>query len=91
MKHLVILLFVAATVMNAQPTAKKPITHDVIDGAYVEVFYALICARLGMIDEAVGRIERLLTRQVPPGIELCAVEFLDQLLRALLIGEQNAE
>ena len=39
----------------------KPISQDVIDGAYVEVFYALICARLGMIDEAIGRIERLLT------------------------------
>src|SRR6266480_723148 len=39
----------------------KPITHDVIEGALVEVFYALICARLGMTDEAIGRIERLLT------------------------------
>ncbi len=39
----------------------KPITHDVIEGALVEVFYALICARLGMTDEAISRIERLLT------------------------------
>jgi TolB-like protein/Flp pilus assembly protein TadD len=39
----------------------KPITHDVIEGAVVEVFYALICARLGMTDEAISRIERLLT------------------------------
>jgi tetratricopeptide (TPR) repeat protein len=39
----------------------KPITHDVIEGAVVEVFYTLICARLGMTDEAISRIERLLT------------------------------
>src|SRR5215217_3393577 len=39
----------------------KPITHDVIEGAVIEVFYALICARLGMTDEAISRIERLLT------------------------------
>jgi serine/threonine-protein kinase len=39
----------------------KPITHDVIEGAVVEVFYALICARLGMTDETISRIERLLT------------------------------
>ena len=38
-----------------------PITHDVIEGAVVEDFYALICARLGMTDEAISRIERLLT------------------------------
>ncbi len=38
-----------------------PITHDIIEGAIVEDFYALICARLGLTDEAVTRIERLLT------------------------------
>ena len=39
----------------------KPITHDVIEGAVIEIFYALICARLEMTDEAISRIERLLT------------------------------
>jgi TolB-like protein/Flp pilus assembly protein TadD len=39
----------------------KPITHDVIEGAVVEDFYALTCARLGLTDEAISRIERLLT------------------------------
>jgi TolB-like protein/Flp pilus assembly protein TadD len=39
----------------------KPITHDVIEGAIVEDFYALTCARLGEADEAISRIERLLT------------------------------
>src|SRR5436309_10342616 len=39
----------------------KTITHDVIEGAVVEVFYALICSRLGMTDETISRIERLLT------------------------------
>ena len=39
----------------------KPITHDVIEGAVIEVFYALICARLELKDEAIRRIERLLT------------------------------
>ena len=38
-----------------------PITHDVIEGAVVEAFYTLICARLGMTDDAISRIERLLT------------------------------
>ena len=38
-----------------------PITHDIIEGAVVEDFYVLICARLGMTDEAISRIERLLT------------------------------
>jgi len=38
-----------------------PITHDVIEGAVVEAFYALICARLGMTDDAISNIERLLT------------------------------
>src|SRR5438874_1888719 len=39
----------------------KPITHDVIEGAIVEDFYTLTCARLGKTDEAINRIERLLT------------------------------
>jgi TolB-like protein/Flp pilus assembly protein TadD len=39
----------------------KPITHDVIEGAVVEDFYALTCARLGETDKAISRIERLLT------------------------------
>jgi TolB-like protein/Flp pilus assembly protein TadD len=39
----------------------KPITHDVIEGAVVEDFYTLTCARLGKTDEAISRIERLLT------------------------------
>jgi tetratricopeptide (TPR) repeat protein len=39
----------------------KPITHDVIESAAVEGFYALICARVGETDEAISRIERLLT------------------------------
>jgi TolB-like protein/Tfp pilus assembly protein PilF len=39
----------------------KPITHDVIEGAVVENFYTLTCARLGKTDEAINRIERLLT------------------------------
>jgi TolB-like protein/Tfp pilus assembly protein PilF len=38
-----------------------PITRDVIEGAVVEAFYALICARVGNTDEAINRIERLLT------------------------------
>ncbi len=37
----------------------KPITHDVIEGAIVEAFYALTCARLGLTDEAIR------TRQLP--------------------------
>jgi len=39
----------------------KPITHDVIEGAVIEAFYALICAHIGNTDEAINRIERLLT------------------------------
>ncbi|OLB03495.1 MAG: hypothetical protein AUH08_00385 [Verrucomicrobia bacterium 13_2_20CM_54_12] len=39
----------------------KPITHDVIEGAIVEDFYTLTCGRLGNTDEAINRIERLLT------------------------------
>jgi TolB-like protein/class 3 adenylate cyclase/Flp pilus assembly protein TadD len=39
----------------------KPITHDVIEGAAIEAFYALTCARLGETNEAINRIEQLLT------------------------------
>ena len=39
----------------------KPITHDVIEGAVVEDFYTLTCARLGDTDKTISRIERLLT------------------------------
>jgi TolB-like protein len=38
-----------------------PITHDIIEGAVVEAFYAMICAHVGMADEAINRVERLLT------------------------------
>jgi hypothetical protein len=38
-----------------------PIKHDIIEGAVVEAFYAMICARVGLTDEAITRIERLLT------------------------------
>ncbi|HEY4758022.1 MAG TPA: hypothetical protein VIH43_05650, partial [Chthoniobacterales bacterium] len=49
----------------------KPLSHDVIEGAVVEDFYTLICARVGKIDEAISRIERLLT--VP-----FAVDYADE-------------
>src|SRR5205814_10066410 len=49
----------------------KPISHDVIEGAVVEDFYTLICARVGEIDKAISRIERLLT--VP-----FAVDYADE-------------
>src|SRR5438128_728213 len=39
----------------------KPITHDIIEGAVAEDFYALTCARVGETDEAITRLERLLT------------------------------
>jgi tetratricopeptide (TPR) repeat protein len=39
----------------------KPITHDVIEGAVVEDFYALMCCRVGDTDESLKHIERLLT------------------------------
>lgn len=45
----------------------KPISHDVIEGAVVEDFYALTCARVREIDEAIRRIERLLT--TPFGVD----------------------
>ena len=38
-----------------------PIAHDIIEGAVVEAFYTMICAHLGLTDEAISRIERLLT------------------------------
>ena len=44
-----------------------PITHDIVEGAVVEDFYALICARLGLMDEAINKIERLLT--TPFGVD----------------------
>jgi hypothetical protein len=39
----------------------KPIAHDVIEGAVVEDFYALTCARLGETYKVISQIERLLT------------------------------
>jgi len=39
----------------------KPIAHDVIEGAVVEDFYTLTCARLEESDKAISRIQRLLT------------------------------
>jgi TolB-like protein/Tfp pilus assembly protein PilF len=45
----------------------KPIAHDVIEGAVVEDFYALTCARLGETDKAISQIERLLT--TPFGVD----------------------
>ena len=39
----------------------EPITHDVIEGAVVQDFYTLTCARLGINDAAISRIEQLLT------------------------------
>jgi TolB-like protein/Flp pilus assembly protein TadD len=38
-----------------------PIKRDIIEGGVVEGFYALICARVGETNEAISRIERLLT------------------------------
>jgi tetratricopeptide (TPR) repeat protein len=49
----------------------KPITHDVIEGASVEDFYALTCTRVGEIDEAIRRIEHLL-------ITPFAVDYADE-------------
>ena len=40
---------------------RVPITLDIMGGAVVEGFYALICARLELADETMSRIERLLT------------------------------
>jgi TolB-like protein/class 3 adenylate cyclase/Tfp pilus assembly protein PilF len=47
----------------------KPISKDVIEGAVVEVFLALIYTRTGQPNEAVPRIERLLT--TPFAVDYC--------------------
>jgi tetratricopeptide (TPR) repeat protein len=39
----------------------KPIAGDVIEGAIIEAFFALICANVGEKDQAISQIERLLT------------------------------
>jgi len=59
----------------------KPITHDVIEGAVVEVFYALICARLGMTDETISRIERLLTTPFAVDYDDASITLSDLLQR----------
>ena len=48
----------------------KPITTDVIDGAVVECFLALIYARTGQADEAMSRVARLLT--TPFAVDYCS-------------------
>ena len=45
----------------------KPIAHDVIEGAIVQGFYALSCARLGETDKAIDQIEHLL--RAPFGVD----------------------
>jgi TolB-like protein/class 3 adenylate cyclase len=47
----------------------KPMAKDVIEGAVVEAFLALIYARTGQPDEAIPRVERLLT--VPFAVDYC--------------------
>ncbi len=47
----------------------KPISKDVIEGAVVQAFLAMIYARTGQPDEAISRIEQLLT--VPFAIDYC--------------------
>jgi hypothetical protein len=47
----------------------KPISKDVIEGAVVEAFLAMIYAHTGQPDEAIARIERLLT--VPFAVDYC--------------------
>jgi TolB-like protein/class 3 adenylate cyclase len=47
----------------------KPISKDVIEGAVVQAFLALIYARTSQPDEAIPRIERLLT--VPFAVDYC--------------------
>jgi len=47
----------------------KPISKDVIEGAVVEAFLAMIYANTGQPDEAIARIERLLT--VPFAVDYC--------------------
>jgi tetratricopeptide (TPR) repeat protein len=59
----------------------KPITDDVIEGAVVEDFYALICARLGLTDEAVTRIERLLTTPFAVDYDDASITLPDLRLR----------
>ncbi|MDP9291403.1 MAG: hypothetical protein M3O82_03440, partial [Verrucomicrobiota bacterium] len=44
----------------------KPISTDAIDGAIMETFLALIYARVGMPDDAIPLLERILTR--PSGV-----------------------
>ena len=45
----------------------KPISHDVIEGAAVEAFYALTCAHVGETDKAITVVERLLS--TPFGVD----------------------
>ena len=47
----------------------KPISKDLIEGAVAEAFLALIYARTGQADEAIPRIERLLT--TPFAVDYC--------------------
>jgi tetratricopeptide (TPR) repeat protein len=47
----------------------KPISRDVIDGAVAEAFLAMIYARTGQPDEAIQRIERLLS--TPFAVDYC--------------------
>jgi tetratricopeptide (TPR) repeat protein len=54
-----------------------PITHDVIEGAVVEAFYALICARLGMTDDAINSIERLLTTPFAVDYDTASITLSD--------------
>src|SRR5882724_4168240 len=55
----------------------KPISKDVIEGAVVEAFLAMIYAHTGQPDEAIARIERLLT--VPFAVDYCdeSITFSD--------------
>ncbi|MFL6583549.1 MAG: hypothetical protein ACJ8KU_03410 [Chthoniobacterales bacterium] len=39
----------------------RPIARDIIEGAEVESFFAVICARLGETDKAIDALQRLLT------------------------------
>ncbi len=55
----------------------KPITHDVIEGAVVEDFYTLTCARVGLTDEAINRIERLLTTPFAVDYADCSITLAD--------------
>ena len=55
----------------------KPISKDVIEGAVVEAFLTMIYAHTGPPDEAIARIERLLT--VPFAVDYCdeSITFSD--------------